>query len=506
MRQAKWILRSLGLALIGIPVIAQIVSYLLLAGGILWSAAYDALPLPELSLSELPLALFYIAFAWAMFFCGRYWARKTNTGLNRALRQCLLLVPALVIAGCWIVILHLSNYSFESERYIWLLLVSLLWYPNTIGAIISGNFWLMMTVPVIAHLFFVSGDYVHCRRFANSGGATKWRNGMLTLLTILGIVAFWQAMLRAEKFASVDKANSVSEVLDTSLYRPQIQHSRLTPLEGNAPLQFKDSQPRLDGATALYPLYASAFWALYTFPAEMADYEKVMCCLANSRTPTAYQNIISGKADVIFVARPSEGQIKRAEEAGVKLVYTPIAREAFVFITHADNPVNGLSQQQVRDIFSGKISRWNMVGGDDRKISVWQRPVDSGSQTMMLKQVMKNTPMLTAQESETAAGMGGVIRKVAEYQNTRTAIGYTFRYYATQMNGDKRIKLLAIDGIAPTVENIAQGSYPYIADVYMVTRENPSAQTQQLVTWFLSPQGQRLVKDVGYVPLYPIRK
>lgn len=500
MRQAKWILGTLWLALIGIPVIAQIVAFLLLVGGILWSAAYDALQLPQSSFSQLPLALFYILFAWAMLACGRYWAGKTRTRMNRALRQCLLLLPAVIIIGAWIVALQLSGLSFSSDHYVWFLMSALMWYFNSIVAMLFGHFWLMATVPVIAYFLFALGDYLHSRHHAAGGSAEKWRNNVLALLVILVIAALWQARLRADKFARVDKETSVSEAIDIRRYRPDFSDNLLTPLRGKAPFQFSAHKPRIDGATALYPLYASAFWALYAFPVEMANYEKELCCLASSRTPAAYQNIISGEADVIFVARPSAGQLKRAEEAGVKLVYTPIAREAFVFITHADNPVTTLSQQQVRDIFSGKISRWNAVGGENRQISVWQRPVDSGSQTMMLK-VMQNTPMLTAQESETAAAMGGIIRQVAEYQNTPTAIGYTFRYYATRMNVDKRIKLLAIDGVAPTVENIAQGSYPYIADVYMVTREKPSAETQQLVTWFLSPQGQRLIQDIGYVPI-----
>ena len=142
------------------------------------------------------------------------------------------------------------------------------------------------------------------------------------------------------------------------------------------------------------------------------------------------------------------------------------------------------------------------MGGDARDIEVWQRPEDSGSQSTMLAKVMKETPMLPPKETEVARGMGGVIRKVAEYQNSKGAIGYTFRYYATKMNANAGIKLLAIDGVAPTKENIRNETYPFVVDVYMVTRENPTAETQKLVAWFLSPQGQALVEDVGYVPLH----
>lgn len=103
--------------------------------------------------------------------------------------------------------------------------------------------------------------------------------------------------------------------------------------------------------------------------------------------------------------------------------------------------------------------------------------------------------------------MGGLITEVADYQNTPSSIGYTFHYYVTRMNDNmlkmrKQIKLLAINGVAPTEENIRNGTYPYIVDAYMVTRENPTPETQKFVDWFISQQGQQLVEDVGYVPLY----
>lgn len=82
------------------------------------------------------------------------------------------------------------------------------------------------------------------------------------------------------------------------------------------------------------------------------------------------------------MAQPPVGR-KRAEESGVTLLYTPFAREAFVFIVNADNPVNSLTEQQVRDIFSGAITNWRTVGGNDQEIQTWQRLEDSGSQTVM---------------------------------------------------------------------------------------------------------------------------
>ncbi|POP43259.1 hypothetical protein CHU32_20945 [Superficieibacter electus] len=328
-------------------------------------------------------------------------------------------------------------------------------------------------------------------------------NVILLILVLSGCYAAWQGKLRADKYPTQDPQKSVAETIDTRDFDPYIANSALVKLQGEPALHISERWPRLDGATAAYPLYASAFYALNSFPPEMKSYEIEANYLNNSRTPQAYKNLIASRADIIFVAQPSAAQKKHAQDEGVTLIYTPFAREAFVFIANRNNPVSSLTEQQVRDIFSGKIHRWDEVGGQQRNIQIWQRPADSGSQTVMLAKVMKDTPMLPAQETEVATVMDGVIHKVAEYQNNLPAIGYTFRYYATQMNANKNVKLLAINGIAPTVENIRNGSYPYTVDVYMVTREHPTPETQKLVAWFLSPQGQQLVQDVGYVPLYP---
>lgn len=290
------------------------------------------------------------------------------------------------------------------------------------------------------------------------------------------------------------------------------ENRELTTIWGEPTLRYTDEWqkwPRVYGATALYPLYASAYYQLVPEPTDSAHTSVAWqnYGLYQTRTPEAYDNLIKGTANIIFVAQPSEGQKKRAAEAGVKLTYTPFAREAFVFIVDIKNPVNTLTEQQVKDIFSGKVTRWNKAGGSNERIKVWQRPEDSGSQTVMQGVVMQGTPMLPAKKSTVIDLMGGLITEVADYQNTPSSIGYTFRYYVTRMNANmlkmrKQIKLLAINGIAPTEENIRNGTYPYIVEAYMVTRENPTPETQKLVDWFLSPQGQQLVQDVGYVPLY----
>lgn len=114
---------------------------------------------------------------------------------------------------------------------------------------------------------------------------------------------------------------------------------------------------------------------------------------------------------------------------------------------------------------------------------------------------MGDQPIMEAPTEDIASGMGGIIQEVSKYRNYKNAIGYTFRYYSTEMIQNKEIKLLSIDGVAPTKENIQNGTYPLIAEFYAVTAgtENPNA--QKLIDWICSDEGQAIIEKVGYVPV-----
>lgn len=494
-----WWVRSLVLTLIVVPLLAHGVVFIC---AVLHEFLNKIGFSPTVTDSVLTMTLFYVLGGMLMFVAGWLLARFTPAKENNALRQILLLLPALWVLTGWVVVLQLTGFSFYSHWYDYFFTAMLPWVGINFIALFSGGYWMMVIIPAGTQVCFTLGCYWRNRRIPDSQKTIKLRNRLVVVLIVLTLIAAWQAMLRLELFPSVDRDTALTESIDTWNYDPRKENNKLTKLRGAAPFTFTIKHPRFDGATAAYPLFASAFFALNTFANDMPFDEIQKSWLGISRTPDAYKNIIDDRADIIFVAQPSEGQKKRAQEANVKLTYTPFAREAFVFITHVDNPINDLTQQQVRDIFSGKKTHWNQVGGEYRKIQVWQRPEDSGSQSTMLAKVMKDTPMLPPRETEVARGMGGIMREVAEYQNSKGAIGYTFRYYATKMNPTEGIKILAIDGVAPTAETIRDGSYPFAVDVYMVTRDDTNEKAQKIVRWFLSPQGQSLVEDVGYVPLY----
>jgi len=290
-------------------------------------------------------------------------------------------------------------------------------------------------------------------------------------------------------------------------------------------LRIDRDYPRLDGAAALIPLYAAAANTIYG-RGETEDPGNWYATAANAifgrgkkkepaygddprqnavgfstTTPAAYKTLIDDRADMIFAGPPSSEQTEQAAEQGISFTVTPIAREAFVFLVNEQNPVTGLTTDQVRDIYSGKINDWKEVGGTPGDIIAFQRNFGSGSQNAMLSMVMRGTMMREPHRSIYREDMMGYIRDVAAYRNLGRAIGYSFRYYATVMNSLPGIRLLSIDGVAPTVENIRNGSYPLKREICIITARPLSDNARRLRDWFLSAEGQQFIADVGYVPL-----
>ena len=279
-------------------------------------------------------------------------------------------------------------------------------------------------------------------------------------------------------------------------YQPFTDSAKIARLETESTLTLKSDLPKMDGATALYPLYSAFVEATYP-KKEYYPYESEV--MVNT-TPDAYSNLIFGKVDMIFAAAPSKAQQVTAKQYGKELHLTPIGREAFVFFVHRKNEVDNLTMNQIKSIYSGKFTNWKEAGGDNDQIRAFQRPEGSGSQSA-LQSIMGDVPIMEAPTEDVVTGMGGIINEVSQYKNYKNAIGYTFRFYSTEMVKDKKIKLLEIEGVKPSKENIRTGAYPFTSEFYIVTTESDNPNIQKFIDWILSSQGQQLLEKAGYVPL-----
>ena len=251
-----------------------------------------------------------------------------------------------------------------------------------------------------------------------------------------------------------------------------------TKLEGDIPV--------IDGAAALLPVYAGFVESIYPESSVKYNGEDYDASSAMHYTNTrgAYKDIVDGNADIIICAQPSDEQLAYAAEKGVELEMVPIGSDAFVFIVNDNNPVNNITIQQIQGIYSGEITNWKELGGKNVPIAAMRRNKNSGSQTA-LEKIMGDIPI----KPDYTALFG-------------SPIGFSFRYYVTGMLGEGGVKILTINGIAPTAETIADGTYPIAGNIYAVYRKGETNENvYKAIDFMLSPEGQKIVEQSGYIPL-----
>ena len=265
-----------------------------------------------------------------------------------------------------------------------------------------------------------------------------------------------------------------------------------------APFVFtRENLPRLDGSTSTVPLAQAMCSVLLG-----EDREAVADLIDFSRTTQSYRNLMAGERDLVLAAEPEGEVLNQLKEEGHWL-YTPFATDALVFVVNQDNPVDNLTWDQVKKIYTGEITNWKEVGGDDVDIVPFQRNQGAGSQTMFEKLVMEGQSPMEAPETWVPDSMAGLLDAVRQYDNSPAAIGYTVYYYANDMEMAQGLKVLSIDGVAPDAQSIREGKYPFLNPYYVaidgdLPQDSP---TRILYDWVLGPDGQKLAAMEGYVPV-----
>lgn len=265
----------------------------------------------------------------------------------------------------------------------------------------------------------------------------------------------------------------------------------------NEPLFTLDNYPKVDASLAIHPLVDSIAADFLGMDIEELDFT-----YTTTRSSEVHRNLIDGKVDVIFAAEISEKELKYAKEKGVEIEIIPTTSSGFVFIVNHENPVDSLSFEEIQKIYAGEITNWSEVGGSDEEIIAYQRPEGSGSQTAMLSLVMKDKKIIEPQLMQVQGEMGDLIDAVAEYDNAKNAIGYSYFYYVNTMYKKDTIKMLKVDGVKPTIETIKSGEYPIYTNGFIMTRANESNENvDKWVEAVLSDRGSKIIEEEGYVPV-----
>jgi phosphate transport system substrate-binding protein len=206
--------------------------------------------------------------------------------------------------------------------------------------------------------------------------------------------------------------------------------------------------------------------------------------------------LINGSTDICQASRSMKDSEKaklrdRYFSTGVEI---PVARDGVTLYVHEKNPVNELTLDQIKDIYTGKALNWKQFGGPDAKIVLYGRENSSGTYVFFREKALKNADYSASMQS--LPGTAAVVNAVAKDQS---GIGYGGAAYA------KGVKELAIKtdkgSFKPTAENVKSNSYPLARNLFWYLRGKPSGEVKKLVDWILSPEGQEIVVKVGYFPI-----
>ena len=263
----------------------------------------------------------------------------------------------------------------------------------------------------------------------------------------------------------------------------------------------RENFPRMDGSTSTAPLAEAAAAVLLGEPREAV----AMLASDFSRTTQSFRNLANGLCDILIVSEPAPEVFNELDAMDFKIEMAAIALDALVFVVNADNPVDSLTLQQIQNIYTGKITNWSEVGGNDIDIVPFQRNAEAGSQVLMEKLVMDGQNMTQApmQSIMIAHGMGEMITAMKGFDGSANAIGYTVFFFAEDMGMAEGLKILAVDGVAPNAETIRSREYPFLNPYYAVIGaiEPDLSPARIMWTWLQSNDGQKLVGLEGYVSI-----
>ncbi len=242
-----------------------------------------------------------------------------------------------------------------------------------------------------------------------------------------------------------------------------------------------------DGSSTVGPL-AKAFAEYF-----MKNNPDVAVSVSESGSGNGAKAMVNGTCDVADMSRPmKDEEFKKCVENGIAPCVHVIALDGIAIVVHKSNPVSGLTIEQIRGIFTGRITNWKDVGGTDMDIVLISRDTNSGTYETFENLVMNKEKMSDRTE---VVGSNGQAKSRVE--STGSAIGYVGLGF---IDG---VKALPVNGIEATAETIQSGVYPIARPLFMYTNGYPKmgSELYRFVTLYLSKEGQQMVEEIGFVPV-----
>ena len=230
----------------------------------------------------------------------------------------------------------------------------------------------------------------------------------------------------------------------------------------------------------------------------MAAHPGTVVQVTGGGSGTGIAALINGTTDIAQSSREMKEEEKKQvqDKFGAAPTEVVVARDGLAVYVHASNPVSDLSMGQLKEVYTGKITNWSQLGGAPGPITVYGRENNSGTYVFFKEHVLADEDFAAA--VQTLPGTAAVVNAVA--QDPR-GIGYGGAAYA---QGVKEVPIKADPAgpaVAPSADNVKSGAYPLARPLYFYLRKAPEGETKSLLDWVLSPDGQRLVTEVGYFPV-----
>jgi phosphate transport system substrate-binding protein len=213
---------------------------------------------------------------------------------------------------------------------------------------------------------------------------------------------------------------------------------------------------------------------------------------------TGISALTNGTTDIAESSRSMKDAEKTAVQAKFNQPATEmvVARDGVTVYVHKSNPLNELTKDQIKQIYTGKVENWKQVGGPDAKITLYSRENNSGTYVFFKEHVLDNADY--AVRAQTLPGTAAVVNAVARDKN---GIGYGGAAYAKNIKALKIKKDATSAGVAPSAATVKDGSYALARALFFYTRGAPAGDVKAFIDWVLGAEGQKLVTEVGYFPV-----
>ena len=219
---------------------------------------------------------------------------------------------------------------------------------------------------------------------------------------------------------------------------------------------------------------------------------------------TGIASLINNTVDIANASRQIKPEeIENAQANGVEPLEMVIARDAIAVIIHPDNPIDELTIQQISAIYTGEITNWSQLGGEDRPVVRLSRETNSGTHVYFLENVLrmgeKDSELLFSMDTLLLPSSEGIIKEVSQNPN---AIGYDGLGYVTD-----EVKVIGVatemggEYVFPSVETVNSGTYPIARELYMYTNGQPEGVLAEYMDWIYSEEAQTIVAELGFVPV-----